>query len=192
MLESGGFMNANKELRKKQSEMHANYFDRAKDAIDSGYYLEAMFLEYAAIEGRLEVILGRLGLPCSMELQPELRNKINISTRISCLNKIREKNLLIFNNTKLEKEFFFDWRDEGLLAMWIKDRNTYVHGLYKDAIKYEERNDLSKEIARRGYSLTDSLFAEASRLGRLLRSNPDLFTYRCGNCGTKRCVASTK
>ena len=90
------------EIQSKQVEMHKNLFDRCQAAIEGQFYLEAMFLEYAAIEGRLEVILGLLGTPCDKNLEGELRHRVNISDRIQCLKKAR-KSLPVFEKTKLEK-----------------------------------------------------------------------------------------
>ena len=73
------------ETQKKQVAMHKDFFDRCKTAIDHGFYMEAILLEYAAMESRLEIILGVLGLPCNKYLEPDLRRKTKISHRISCL-----------------------------------------------------------------------------------------------------------
>ncbi len=55
----------------------------------------------AAIEGRLEVILGILGAPCNKNADPVERRKVNISHRINCLEKIYNSDLQI-GNTKLD------------------------------------------------------------------------------------------
>ena len=44
-------------IENKQVEMHKNFFDKCHVAIENGFFLEAVFIEYAAIEGRLEIIL---------------------------------------------------------------------------------------------------------------------------------------
>ena len=53
-----------KEDKAKQVSMHKNFFDKVDAAIEGGFYLEAVFREYAAIESRLEALLGVLGAPC--------------------------------------------------------------------------------------------------------------------------------
>ena len=60
------------EERKQASKMHMSFFDKSRLAIEEGYYLEAVMYEYAAIEGRLEVICGLLGCPCNKELDSSI------------------------------------------------------------------------------------------------------------------------
>ena len=55
------------EREKKQVEMHADFFDRCIVALDQGFYLEDIFIEYAAIEARLASICGVAGLPCGRD-----------------------------------------------------------------------------------------------------------------------------
>lgn len=174
-------------LGKLQSLMHKNFFDRAQAAVDSGYFLEAIFLEYAAIEGRLEVILGILGLPCNKDLEPGIRKDIKISARIQCLNKFLKQCPSVFEKTKLEANFF---SDKGHLRKWIQKRNTYVHGLYKNAQDYENRNDMCKDLAENGLALARSLYNEANRVRRLSKSHPDLLAMECRICQSKTCSAS--
>ena len=177
-----------KELGRTQSKMHGNFFDRARAANEKGFYLEAIFLEYAAIEGRLEVILGMLGLPCNKELDSNTRKSINISSRVSCLNKYRKNCPSLFEKTKLEYNFF---SPRGELNKWLKNRNTFVHGLYKDAHKYLDRSIQSKEDAETGLELARRLYNEAARIRRLYKSHPELFEAECRNCHNKKCVVST-
>ena len=54
---------------------YANYreqFGRLKKAINNNFYLEAIFIEYAIIEDRLESILRHSG-----KLNPEKHNQLN-------------------------------------------------------------------------------------------------------------------
>ena len=174
----------NKELKQKQVEMHKNFFDKCQFAIDNGFYLEAIFLEYAAIESRLEIICGVLGLPCNKDLKPQLRKDIKISKRIECINKVKNANEELFKNTKLDSCFF---TNKGVLKKWITDRNTYIHGLYKNAENYSKRKSNCKELAINGKDYARLLYNETARLKRLLKSHPELFeNVRCtdknGNC----------
>lgn len=50
------------EEQEKQVKMHRDLFDRCNAAIENKCYLEAVMLEYAAMEGRFEVMLGVLGM----------------------------------------------------------------------------------------------------------------------------------
>lgn len=93
-------MNGNIEAQK----MHQNFFDRCEKAIENDFYMEAILIEYAAIESRLEVMLGLIGMPCNKFLEASERKKIQISHRISCAKKFR-KNSSLFENTKLSNKF---------------------------------------------------------------------------------------
>lgn len=44
-------------IKEKARLMHAHFFGDCKRAIEEGYYLEAMFLEYASIEDRVNVTI---------------------------------------------------------------------------------------------------------------------------------------
>ena len=157
---------------REQVKMHTDFFDKCQFAIDNGFYLEAVFLEYSSIESRLEVICGVLGLPCNKNLSPTLRKSIIISSRIACINKIRNSNCEVFKKSKIDKLFF---TKKGTLMTWIDNRNIYVHGLYKNAEKYNPRKKGLKQFANEGELITRHLYNEAKRLRRLKEKSPELF-----------------
>jgi len=161
-----------KQLKQKQVDMHKNFFDDCNCAIENGFYLEAIFLEYAAIESRLEIMCGLLALPCNKDLPANVRKDIAISHRIECIKRVRNKNSEIFKRSKLDKGFF---KDNGVLAEWIKTRNMFIHGLYKNAGDYKARKRKFEELAIKGEKLARALYNEVSRLRRLLKSHPELF-----------------
>ena len=167
----------------KQVHMHKDLFDRSKNAIENGCYFESILLEYAAIEGRLEVILGILGLPCNKDLNPEQRSSVMISHRIQCLNYIC-KNNINFKTTKLDNNFF---SNNGVLKKWIKERNTFIHGLYKSSEKYTQRIKDAEKLAADGYEITRLLYNEAKRLRRLSKNHPEQFQNCNGMCRKSNC-----
>ena len=156
------------DIQAKQVEMHCDFFDRCRLAIDSRFYLEAIFLEYSAIEGRLEAILSILGAPCHKHLSKEEASKINISHRIKCFKKIK-KISEIFKSSKLPSDFF------SKLLKWIDKRNSYIHGLYKSEIDYKGRLEGGKSMAEQGLEFARLLYNEAKRLSRLRKTKPELF-----------------
>ena len=89
--------------RLAQRDMHCSFFERCQFAIDNGFCLEALLMEYAAIEARLEVILGMLGRPCSKYLLDADRKKVQISHRIECLKK--QQNYEVFIRTHLPRNY---------------------------------------------------------------------------------------
>lgn len=172
------------EKKQKQVEMHTDFFDRCKFAIDNQFYYEAILMEYAAIEARLEVICGIVGFPCSKEC--DFRDKIQISHRIECLRAYRRANPVIFEKTKLAKNFF---TDNGELNSWIKSRNGYVHGLYKDEIKYRGRVAAIKNLAQDGLEYSRLLYNEAKRLRRIMQYHPEALSNAVIKCKSKKCIA---
>lgn len=173
-------------LRKRQVDMHRDFFVRAESAVENRFYFEAILLEYAAIEGRLEVILGILGFPCNKELNASRRKAVNISDRIECLSVFRNNNPAIFAKTKLPGNFF---SKNGLLRKWITNRNIFVHGLLKNVDQYSSRNEESCKIAKRGLEYSKLLYNEAKRLNRLSRSHPEIFKEAKRSCQNNKCIA---
>ena len=169
--------------KEKQVAMHTDFFDCTKLAIENGFYLEAIFREYAAIEGRLESLLGVIGAPCNKELPDTLRKDIKISHRITCVSKLYKNNSNI-GNTKLTKQYFAD------LKSWILKRNTYIHGLYKNEFEYDNRSAHCKEIAEEGLLLARMLYNEVKRLRRHLKVHPDLVVFSTKLCYAKSCKAN--
>ena len=144
------------------------------------FILEAIFLEYAAIEGRLEVLCGIFGFPCNKDLEPSIRTTINITQRVKCLKSIYKDHPVCVNRvTKLDSIY---WKN---LERWIKRRNTYVHGLYKRAEEYVTRGTEVQELAEQGYEYTRLLYNEVKRVRRLTRNHPDEMIYTCQSCKGK-------
>lgn len=166
--------------------MHKNFFDCCENAIKNEFYMEAILMEYAAIESRLEVMLGLIGMPCNKFIEDKERKKVQISHRISCVKKFR-KNSPLFEKTKLSSKFF------DKLENWIAKRNMYVHGLYKNEIEYNSRIKGAKELAEKGLVFTRQLYNEVSRLKRLKKNHFDEYetlisTIKCStsNCNLKK------
>ena len=151
------------ENEQKQVAMHMDFFDRTLYAIEKGFYLEAIFREYAAIEGRLEVILGLLGAPCNKFADDETRKSINISHRIHCLKHFFADNKMAYSS-KLDDKFF------KKLSKWVSERNGIVHGFYKNEMKYRERSSNNQKLAEDGLSMAKMLYNEAKRLRRYLNN----------------------
>lgn len=169
----------------KQIEMHMDFFDKTTFAIANGYYLEAMFREYAAIEGRLEILLGVLGAPCNKHLPFNQRKDMKISHRITCLSKWY-KNSSDIGKTKITPHFFES------LKKWTENRNIYIHGLYKNEIQYRERCEQCKRMAEEGLLLTRMLYNEVRRVRRYLKNQPETELPANCMCCVKNCIARTK
>lgn len=170
------------EKEQRQVEMHADFFDRCRFAIDNGFYFEAILMEYAAIESRLESICGTLGAPCGKDCL--CRRDIKISARIECLRLFCNRNVDIFNNSKLPQHFF---TNKGALREWIRKRDSFVHGLFKDEVKYKSRVEDNKKQAEMGYEYARLLYNEAKRIRRLKKSKPELMDSSRMYCSCHNC-----
>ena len=159
--------------------MHKDFFDRCTLAINQKFYMEAILMEYAAIESRMETLLGVLGLPCNKFLPDEVRKKMQLSHRISCANTFRRQNT-IFDNTKLSRNFF------DKLLKWTEKRNEYIHGLYKNDLKYSQRIKDAKEFSEKGLEYCRLLYNEVNRLKRLNKTQPQLFEMKL-ECKSNKC-----
>ena len=171
--------NENYNIGELQRLMHKDFFDRCVFAINQGFYMEAILMEYAAIESRMETLLSILGLPCNKFLPDEIRKKIPISHRLECANALRKQSN-IFENTKLSNIFF------DTLLKWTQKRNEYIHGLYKNELKYSQRIKSAKEFSEKGLEYCRLLYNEVNRLKRLLKTQPQLFENRV-NCKSNKC-----
>lgn len=171
-------MDERKDDPKLQKDMHKNFFDETAKAIGAGYYLEAIFREYAAIEGRLEVMLGLLGAPCSKFRDDKTRRGIDFSHRVECLKKTYRSGK-VPGKTRLDAPFF------KKLENWRDKRNRIVHGFYKNELQYRQRSRDNKTLAETGLDLAKALYNEANRLKRLRRSHPevDLAAADCFSSG---------
>lgn len=170
------------EERKQASKMHMSFFDKSRLAIEEGYYLEAVMYEYAAIEGRLEVICGLLGCPCNKELDSSIRKGINIGNRIDCLKKLYRRHPACKDcNTNLDSGF---WKR---LKQWTKSRNIYVHGLYKNPSAYISRLEEREALAKEGLDLARLLYNDAKRIRRIVSAHPEKMEYAEPRCKKGQC-----
>lgn len=170
-----------KNLPEEQMRMHKDFFDKCNDAVANGFYLEALFLEYAALEGRLEVMLGVLGLPCNKEQPHSIRKSIQISHRLTCLDNL-QKSTDLFAKSKLPKKYF------QKLNSWINKRNQYVHGLYKDALSYKSRMSEGRRLAEQEYELIRLMYNDTNRIKRLKRNHSECFNSDMIRCSSGKCM----
>lgn len=168
------------ENRQEQYQMHKEFFDRCKSAIEQGFYMEAILMEYAAIEARMEILLGLLDLPCNKFAADDVRKKVQISHRLSCASVFR-KEMAVFEGTKLPRSFF----DKA--SAWTKKRDEYIHALYKNEVKYKSRMKDAKAIAEKGLKYCKDLYNEVNRLKRLCKKSPELFK---SNSSEAKCKAN--
>ena len=171
-----------KDIEQKAVDMHRNFFDKTQFAIDNGFFIEAISMEYAAIESRLESICGQMGLPCGQKCPN--RKDIKISQRIECLRKNRNKNFAVFETTKLPKNFF---TKNGELRTWINRRDIIIHGLFKNPFEYQKRTEDLEACAQRGICYAKLLYNEAKRIQRMRKNHSDIFDTYVTVCFNPNC-----
>ena len=136
---------------------HENYreqFVRLKKALASGFYLEAIFIEYTIIEDRTESIIRHAGkwdayLKKLKGREPTLNSKTNYIK------------LQANSGDKLLKKYFPDTLLDEILA-WKEERNRLIHALLKQVLTNEEIS----EIAHTGERLTKEIRSRATNFSR--------------------------
>ena len=132
---------------------YANYKEqmgRLKKALNSQFYLEAIFIEYAILEDRVESMLRHSGV-----FRPDKHNTLNKK-----LNRLSE---LQRNKTGLAKKYF----TEDLLSAihdWKNERNIMIHALLKQSLHTEDL----QAIAERGQALVKTVSSKVSSYNRAL------------------------
>ncbi len=137
------------------------FFDRCRVTIEQGFYLEAIFMEYAAIEARIESICGVPGLPGGRNCK--CRKDIKISHRIECLRTFYDSNMSVRFGTMLPDDFLVKRK----LKTWAENRNRFVYGFFNDETKYKDRITGDKNLNEDGYEHARLLYNEARRLRRI-------------------------
>lgn len=123
---------------------------RLTKAINNEFYLEAIFIEYAVFEDRLESILVHAG-----KFNPTKHDKI--SRKLSKLSEMSR------NKKGLEKKYFSEELIQDI-GNWKEQRNLLIHALMKQTPDYEEL----KELALQGRELLRKLDNKARSYRRAL------------------------
>ena len=118
-----------------------------KKAMGSGFYLEAMFIEYAVIEDRTESILQHAGV-----FNPEKHN-----TLARKLNRIAD--LARGKKALLRKYITVDE-----IRTWKGERNRLIHALLDQDLSTDEL----EQIAKKGQRLAKLLCSKATSYRRAL------------------------
>lgn len=154
---------------KAKKKVHAKFYVMSKIAIDKGYYLEAMVLEYSYIEGRVNRIMELLKMPCGLIKDDSLYREIGLNAKLGCIQNFLKQNTEIFKKSKLSNKTMND------IKKWCNRRNERIHNLYKNIDRYEELISKNKEIAEQGLEYAKIMSEEINRLKRLGDKQSDLF-----------------
>ena len=135
-------------------ENYREQFKRLNSALNNGFNLEAMFIEYAIMEDRTESIL-RHADKWDAYIKSRKGRDPGIDSKIRYIQKLAEQKKTIPN-----KYFYDDLLDRILI--WKEERNRLIHALLKQQL---EHNEIT-ELAAQGKQLVDELRNRANKYNR--------------------------
>ena len=137
-------------------ENYKEQFTRLKSALNSGFNLEAMFIEYAIMEDRTESIL-RHADKWDAYLKSRKGRDPNIDSKVKYIQKLAE------NRKDLLHRYFSDDLLNRILE-WKEDRNRLIHALLKQQLEHNE----IRTLAEQGKQLVDDLRKRAGNYNRAI------------------------
>lgn len=135
-------------------ENYREQFKRLSSALNSGFNLEAIFIEYAIMEDRTESIL-RHADKWEAYLKSRKGREATIDSKIRYIQKLAEQ------KKSLPNKYFSDELLERLLA-WKEDRNRLIHALLKQQLEHNEVTTLASQ----GKQLVDELRNRTNKYNR--------------------------
>ena len=127
---------------------------RLKKAIGSDFYLEAIFIEYAVMEDRLESIIRHSG-----QWNYKDGSYVSIEIKIKKVAKIAEEKRSVAHR-------YFTPELTDAITEWKERRNKLIHALMKQQLSTEEL----RNVAEDGYSLVKKLCSKSTSYKRKLAS----------------------
>ena len=160
---------------------HKDFFDRCKIALDNGYYLEAMFMEYSAIEGRFKKIFSLLNFDCAGDY--DSKHSIGLGIKLSCLKRLMENDAL-FEKSYLSPSMI------SKVKKWVNRRDEITHALYTNTDRYDSMMSKNKKYAEKGFEYARLFYKEADRLKGIKKRHPERFDSPALVCNptTERCI----
>lgn len=137
-------------------ENYREQFKRLKSALNGGFNLEAMFIEYAIMEDRTESILRHAG-KWEAYLKSRKGREPSIDSKIKYVQKLAE------NRKDLLHRYFSDEMLTELLS-WKEERNRLIHALPKQQLEHNEVSTLAEQ----GKQLVDELRKRAGNYKRAI------------------------
>ena len=136
----------------KKYENYKEQMGRLKRALSSHFYLEAIFIEYAMLEDRLESALRHAG-----RWNPKPDAHISIDRKITLVEKMAEQ------KRSLAQKYFSLELTQGIRD-WKERRNKMIHALLKQSIHSEDLLD----IAENGQELVKILCSKTTSFNRAI------------------------
>ena len=140
----------------QKRENYVEQFKRLKKALDNGFNLEAIFIEYTIIEDRTESIL-RHGGYWEAYIKSRKGHGVTIDSKIRYIQKQAENKKILLN------QYFSTPLLEEILE-WKEKRNRLIHALLKQSLGADDVANIAKE----GEQLTKSIRTVTERYKRSL------------------------
>ena len=137
-------------------ENYREQFKRLNSALNSGFNLEAMFIEYAIMEDRTESIL-RHADKWEAYLKSRKGREPNIDSKVKNIQKLAEN-----RKDTLHKYVADDMLTE--LLTWKEERNRLIHALLKQQLEHNE----IRTLVEQGKQLVDELRKRAGNYNRVI------------------------
>lgn len=145
----------NEPISNKQKQLnYQEQIKRLKSALNNGFNLEAMFIEYAIMEDRTESILHHAEKWEAYRKQRK-GHPTTIESKVKYIQKLAE------NRKDLLHKYFSDSLLEEILQ-WKEERNRLIHALLKQQLTSDEVVD----IAEKGSELVKTLKTRATNYNR--------------------------
>lgn len=141
---------------KQKYENYREQAKRLKSALEKGFNLEAMFIEYAILEDRTESILRHADMWDSYLKHRKGRGP-NIDSKVKYIQKRAENKKDILN------KYFSDDLLQRIL-IWKDERNRLIHALLKQELEHNEVN----ELAVQGSELVKRLKTKTANYNRAI------------------------
>ena len=125
---------------------------RLTKAMKSGFYLEAIFIEYAIMEDRLESVLRH-----SKKWNPKSSQFVSLDYKRKKVEKLAEE-----KKSLASKYFTKELTD--MIDRWRKDRNDLIHELLKQSLHTEDIRDIATE----GHRIVKILNSKATSYNRIV------------------------
>lgn len=125
-----------KDINLQKYENYKEQAKRLKKALEYGFNLEAIFIEYAMFEDRTESVL-RHADKWEAYVKSRKGRDVTIDSKINYIQKLAE------NKKDLLHKYFSDDLLEKIKA-WKNERNRLIHALVKQELQYNEISDLAQ------------------------------------------------
>lgn len=125
-----------KDINLQKYENYKEQAKRLKKALEYGFNLEAIFIEYAMFEDRTESVL-RHADKWEAYVKSRKGRDVTIDSKINYIQKLAE------NRKDLLHKYFSDDLLEEIKA-WKNERNRLIHALVKQELQHNEISDLAQ------------------------------------------------